>query len=56
MWENLLVQQVLTKNCIEYPSEKPTQIYWFYNQWQPRYDALKRALKRGSCLPKGYQT
>ena len=40
------VQQLLTKNCIEYPSEKPTQIYWFYNQWQPRYDALKRALKK----------
>ena len=30
------VQQVLTKNRIEFPSEKPTQIYWFYNQWQPR--------------------
>ena len=40
------VQQLLTKNCIEYPSEKPTKIYWFYNQWQPRYDALKRALKK----------
>ena len=40
------VQQLLTKNCIEYPSEKSTQIYWFYNQWQPRYDALKRALKK----------
>ena len=40
------VQQVLTKNCIKYPSEKSTQIYWFYNQWQPRYDALKRALKK----------
>ena len=40
------VQQLLTKNCIEYPSEKSTQIYWFYNQWQPRYDALKRVLKK----------
>ena len=40
------VQQLLTKNCIEYPDEKSTQIYWFYNQWQPRYDALKRALKK----------
>ena len=40
------MQQVLTKNCIEYPSEKSTQIYWFYNQWQPRYDALKRSLKK----------
>ena len=40
------VQQLLTQNCIEYPDEKSTQIYWFYNQWQPRYDALKRALKK----------
>ena len=40
------MQQVLTKNCIQYPSEKSTQIYWFYNQWQPRYDALERALKK----------
>ena len=47
------VQQVLTKNCIEYPSEKPTQIYWFYNQWQPRYDALKRALKKRILFTQG---
>ena len=25
------VQHLLTKNCIEYPSEKSTQNYWFYN-------------------------
>ena len=25
------MQQLLTKNCIQYPSEKSTQIYWFYN-------------------------
>ena len=47
------VQQVLTKNCIEYPSEKPTQTYWFYNQWQPRYDALKRALKKRILFTQG---
>ena len=47
------VQQVLTKNCIEYLSEKPTQIYWFYNQWQPRYDALKRALKKRILFTQG---
>ena len=40
------VQQVLTKNCIQYLSEKSTQIYWFYNQWQQRYDALKRVLRK----------
>ena len=47
------VQQVLTKNCIEYLSEKPTQIYWFYNQWQPRYDALKRVLKKRILFTQG---
>ena len=47
------VQRVLTKNCIECPSEKPTQIYWFYNQWQPRYYALKRALKRRILFTQG---
>ena len=29
---------------MEYPSEKSTQIYWFYNQWQPRYNAMKQTL------------
>ena len=40
------VQQLLTKNCIEYPEKKPVQIYWFYNQWQPRYDEIKQTLKK----------
>ena len=39
------VQQLLTKNCIDYPEKKPLQIYWFYNQLQPRYDEIKRTLK-----------
>ena len=39
------VQQLLTKNCIEYPCEKPLHVYWFYSQWQSRYDEIKRALK-----------
>ena len=38
------MKQVLTKNCIKYSSVKSTQIYWFYNQWQPRYDAMKQTL------------
>ena len=29
---------------MEYPSEKSTQIYWFYNQWQLRYNAMKQTL------------
>ena len=47
------VQQVLTKKCIEYPSEKPIQVYWFFNQWQPRYDALKRVLKKKILFTQG---
>ena len=39
------VQQLLTNNCIDYPEKKPLQIYWFYNQWQSRYDEIKRTLK-----------
>ena len=34
------VEQLLTKNCIKYPSKKSTRIYWFYNQWQRRYATL----------------
>ena len=42
--ETYFVEQPLTKNCIKYPSKKPRRIYWFYNQWQPRYTTLKSAL------------
>ena len=31
------VEQLLKKNCIKYPSKKQRPIFWFYNQWQPRY-------------------
>ena len=40
------VQQLPSKKCIDYPEEKPLQIYWFYNQWQPRYDEIKQTLKK----------
>ena len=33
-------EQLLTKNCIKYPSKKCTRIYWFYNQWQRCYATL----------------
>ena len=39
------VQQLLSKNCVDYPEKKPLQIYWFYNQWQSRYDEIKQVLK-----------
>ena len=35
------VEQLLTRPCVKYPSKKPRRIYWFYNQWQPRYASLK---------------
>ena len=38
------VEQLLTKNCVKYPSKKPKRIYWFYNQWQPRCASLKSTL------------
>ena len=42
--ETHFVEQVLTKSCIKYPNKKPRRIYWFFNQWQPRYTSLKSAL------------
>ena len=47
------VQQLLTKKCIEYPEEQPLQVYWFYNQWQPRYDEIKQALKKKIWFEQG---
>ena len=38
------VEQLLTNNCVKYPSKKPRRIYRFYNQWQPRYVSLKSTL------------
>ena len=40
------VQQLLTKNCIDFPEKKPMTVYWFYNQWQASYEAIQRALKK----------
>ena len=40
------VQQLLTTNCIDFPEKKPRMVYWFYNQWQPSYEAIQRALKQ----------
>ena len=40
------VQQLLTNKCIDYPEKKPLQVYWFYNQWQPRYDEIQQVLKK----------
>ena len=37
------VEKILTENCIHYPNKKTKHIYWFYNQWQPRYTSLQSA-------------
>lgn len=39
------VEELLPSNCINYASKKPRRIFWFYNQWQPRYTCLKSTLK-----------
>ena len=39
------VHQLLTHNCIAYPDKKPVLVCWYYNQWQPKYDEIERALK-----------
>ena len=38
------VEKILTENCNHYPNKKTKHIYWFYNQWQPRYTSLQSAL------------
>ena len=38
------VQQLLTQNCIDFPEKKPRMVFWFYNQWQPSYEVIQRAL------------
>ena len=38
------VEQLLTKNCVNYPNKKPKHITWYYNQWQSRYDKLQSLL------------
>ena len=39
------VHQLLTHKCITYPHKKPILVCWYYNQWQPRYEAIQRDLK-----------
>ena len=39
------VHRLLMHKCITYPDQKPVMVCWFYNQWQPRYEELQRALQ-----------
>lgn len=40
------VQQILENNSIKYEDNKPIRIFWYYNQWQQRYDVLRESLGR----------
>ena len=40
------VQQILERNCINYENNKLIRIFWYYNQWQDRYDVLRESLGR----------
>ena len=39
------VHQLLTHKCIVYPNKKPWRVVWCYNQWQPRYEEIRRDLQ-----------
>ena len=47
------VEKILTENCIHYPNEKKKHIYWFYNQWQPRYTSMQSVLGDGIQFSQG---
>jgi hypothetical protein len=37
-------QQILENNRIVYEEKRSIRIHWCYNQWQNRYDELKKSL------------
>ena len=47
------VEQLLTKNCVKYPSKEQTRIFWLYNQWQPRYASLQSTLSNEIVFTQG---
>lgn len=40
------LENLLNTNRIQYPSKKPRGIWWYYNQWQDRYEAMQSTLGR----------
>ena len=38
------VEQMFTNPLIEFPTDQDVQVTWFYNHWQPRYQALEKEL------------
>ena len=47
------VKQLLTSPRIAYPDKKPVKVYWFYNQWQPIYEDIRRVLKKNIRFAQG---
>ena len=47
------VQQLLTSPRIAFPDKKPVKVYWFYNQWQPIYEDIRRVLKKNIRFAQG---
>ena len=47
------VQRLLTRDCIDFPEKKPRMVCWFYNQWQPSYEVIQRALKKNIRFAQG---
>ena len=38
------VEQMLTNPLIKFPTDQDVQVTWFYNHWQPRYEAMEKDL------------
>ena len=38
------VEEMFTNPILHFTTDEDVQIIWFYNQWQPRYEALERKL------------
>ena len=38
------VEQMLTNPILRFPTDREARVTWFYNHWQPRYEAMEREL------------
>ena len=47
------VEQLLTRPCLKYPTQKPRKISWFYSQWQPCYQRLQSKLGKTIAFAQG---
>ena len=47
------VQQMLENNRIVYEEQRSIRIHWCYNQWQDRYDELRKSLGKSIRFERG---